>query len=98
MVFDGIYINEAFPYLDDTCIHSKDLKGHCVSMKKVFYAYRHAGLKVQPTKCTTFLGKVGYYCRFIKDCAAVAKPWTDIVGKDKDRVIKKHLLSQHLPW
>jgi hypothetical protein len=37
----------------------------------------------------SFLGKVGYYCRFITDYAAVAKPWTDIVGKDEDRAIKK---------
>jgi hypothetical protein len=37
------------------------------------------------------LGKVGHYCRFIKDYAAVAKPWTEIVGKDEDTAIKKAL-------
>jgi hypothetical protein len=35
------------------------------------------------------LGRAGYYRRFIKDYAAVAKPWTDIVGKDEDRVMEK---------
>jgi hypothetical protein len=130
MVLEGISYDEALPYLDDTCIHSKDLEGHYVSMKKVFDAYRGAGLKIQPSKChlfqaeiqyrghfiskagvssvpkyvlvvqnwplptnkteaRLFLGKVGYYRRFIKDYAAVAKPWTDIVGKDEDRAIKK---------
>jgi hypothetical protein len=89
--------------------------GHYVAMKKVFDAYRRAGLKIQPTKChlfqakikyfghfiskdgvspvpkyvkvvqklplptnkteaRSFLGKVGYYRRYIKDYAAIAKP------------------------
>jgi hypothetical protein len=114
------------PTLTDTCIHSKDLDGHYVAMKKVFDAYRHTGLKIQPSKChlfqaeiedlghfiskdgvspvpkyvqvvqkwplptnkteaRSFLGKVGYYCRFIKDYAAIAKPWTDIVGNNENR-------------
>jgi hypothetical protein len=39
MVLEGISYDEALPYLDDTCIHSKDLEGHYVAMKKVFDAY-----------------------------------------------------------
>jgi hypothetical protein len=119
MVLEGISYDEALPSLDDTCIHSKDLEGHYSAMKKVFDAYRRAGLKIQPSKChlfqakieylghfiskdgvspvpkyvqvvqkwpsptnktkaRSFLGKVGYYRRFIKDYAAIAKPWTDI--------------------
>jgi hypothetical protein len=99
-------------------------------MKKVFDAYRSAGLKMQPSKChlfqakieylghfiskdgvssvpkyvqvvqkwplptnktkaRSFLGKGGYYPRFFKDYAAIAKTWTDIVGKDENREIKK---------
>jgi hypothetical protein len=129
MVLEGISY-EALLYLDDTCIHSKDLEGHYVAMRKVFDAYRRAGLKIQPSKChlfqakigylghfiskdgvspvpkyvqvvqkwplstnktkaRPFLGKVGYYRRFIKDYAAIAKPWTDIVGKDENREIEK---------
>jgi hypothetical protein len=125
MVLEGISYDDALPYLDDTCIHSKDLDGHYVSMKKVFDAYRRAGLKIQPSKCHLFqakieylghfiskdgvspvpkyvqvvqkwplptnktkarscLCKVGYYRRFTKDYAAIAKPWTDIVGKDEN--------------
>jgi hypothetical protein len=130
MVLEGISYDEALPFLDDTCIHSKDLEGHHLAMRKVFEAYRRAGLKIQPSKChlfqakieylghfiskdgvspvpkyvqvvqnwplptnkteaRSFLGKVGYYCRFINDYAAIAKPWTDFVGKDENREIKK---------
>jgi hypothetical protein len=130
MVLERISYDEALPYLDDTCIHRKDLEGHYGAMKKVFDAYRRAGLKIQPSKChlfqakieylghfiskdgvspvpkyvqvvqkwplptnkteaRSFLGKVGYYHRFIKDYAAIAKPWTDIVGKDENREIEK---------
>jgi hypothetical protein len=130
MVLEGISYDEALQNLYDMCIHSKDLEGHYVSMKKVFDPYRRAGLKIHPSKChlfqaeieylghfiskagvssvpkniqvvqnwplptnkteaRSFLVKVGYYCRFIKDYAAVAKPWIDIVGKDEDRAIKK---------
>jgi hypothetical protein len=130
MVLEGISYDEAFPYLDDTCIRSKDLEGHYGAMKKVFDAYRRAGMKIEPSKChlfqaeieylghfiskdgvspvpkyvqvvqkwplptnkteaLSFLGKVGYYRRFIKDYAAIAKPWTDIVGKDENREIEK---------
>jgi hypothetical protein len=46
-------------------------------------------LPTNKTKARSFLGKVGYYCRFIKDYAAIAKPWTDIVGKDENREIEK---------
>jgi hypothetical protein len=41
------------------------------------------------TEARSFLGKVGYYRRFIKDYAAITKPWTDIVGKDENREIEK---------
>jgi hypothetical protein len=130
MVLEGISYDEALLYLDDTCIHSKDLEGLYVAKRKVFDVYRRAGLKIQPSKChlfqakieylghfksedgvslvpkyvqvvqkwplpinktkaRSFQGKVGYYRRFIKDYAAIAKPWTDIVGKDENREIKK---------
>jgi hypothetical protein len=46
-------------------------------------------LPTNKTEAHLFLGKVGYYRRFIKDYAAVAKLWTDIVGKEKDRAIEK---------
>jgi hypothetical protein len=29
---EGISYDETLPYLDDTCIHSKDLEGHYVAM------------------------------------------------------------------
>jgi hypothetical protein len=44
-------------------------------------------LTTNKTEARSFLGKVGYYRRFIKDYAVIAKPWTDIVGKDENREI-----------
>jgi hypothetical protein len=32
MVLEGISYDEALPYLDDTCIHRKDLDGHYVDV------------------------------------------------------------------
>jgi hypothetical protein len=46
-------------------------------------------LPTNKTKARSFLGKVGFHCQFIKDYAAIAKPWTDIVGKDENREIEK---------
>jgi hypothetical protein len=37
-VLEGISYDEALPYLDDTCIHSMDLEGHYVAMRKAFDA------------------------------------------------------------
>jgi hypothetical protein len=60
MVLEGISYDEALPYLDDTCIHCKDLEGHYVAMRKVFEAYRRAGLNLQPSKCQLFQAKIEY--------------------------------------
>jgi hypothetical protein len=46
-------------------------------------------LPTNKTEAHSFLGKVGYYRQFIKDYATIAKPWTDIVGKDENRGIEK---------
>jgi hypothetical protein len=55
-------------------------------------------LPTNKTEPCSFLGKVGYYCWFIKDYAAIAKPWTDIVGKDENREIKKAPVVGRLLW
>ena len=34
------------------------------------------------TQARAFMGKVGYYRKFIKNFAAHARPWSDITGKD----------------
>ena len=34
------------------------------------------------TEARAFLGKVGYYRRFIQNFSAIAKPWTDITGQE----------------
>jgi hypothetical protein len=129
MVLDGIPHEMALPYLDDTCVHSRDLLGHFKALRRVLQAHRQAGLKLQPSKCAlfqkeieylghvvtgegihptqkyikvvqdwpmprtksearTFLGKVGYYRRFIQDYSAVAAPWTSVTGKE-DKLAEK---------
>ena len=45
------------------------------------------------TQARAWLGKVGYYRRFIKGYAAVARPWTDVTGKSDDPVEEKKALT-----
>lgn len=126
LVLQGIPYQVALPYLDDTVIHSKDLKTHFQALDKVLRAHEKAGLKLQPEKCQlfmpkitylghevtgegikplteyveivqewpvpntrsklrTFLGKVGYYRRFIKDYAALAHPLTECLKQDETK-------------
>jgi len=132
-VLHGIPLSVAVPYLDDTCVHSKDLESHFQGLARVLDAFRKAGLKLQPSKCQllredieylghiisrdgirpvpayleivktwplpstksearTFLGKCGYYRRFIKDYSKIAKPWTDVMGKT-DKAAEKEPLQ-----
>ena len=122
MVLADIPTSVAIPYLDDTCIHSVDLKSHFAGLRRVLQAQQDAGLKLQPSKCflfrsrieylghviseeglapmpkylevvknwplpttrseaRTFLGKTGYYRRFIEHYSHIAAPWSDITGK-----------------
>ena len=37
----------------------------------------------------SFLGQVGFYRRFIQDCAKVSKPLTTLLYKDKDFIINE---------
>ncbi len=39
-------------------------------------------LPTNKTQVRTFLGKVGYYRRFIKGYSAIAEPWTSVAGKE----------------
>ncbi len=41
-------------------------------------------LPTTKTQVRTFLGKVGYYRRFIKGYSAIAEPWTSVGGKETD--------------
>jgi hypothetical protein len=69
--------------------------GHFISKDGVYPVPKYVQvvqkwpLPTNKTEARSFLGKVGYYRRFIQDYAAIAKPWTDIVGKDENREIEK---------
>ena len=41
-------------------------------------------LPTTKTEARAFLGKVGYYRRFIKGYSAIAAPWTDVTGKNPE--------------
>ena len=122
LVLAGIPHEMAIPYLDDTCVHSRDVPSHFRALEAVLAAFQRAGLKLQAKKChlfqkeieylghvisergvqpqpeyvravqdwplpstktqaRAFLGKVGYYKRFIKGYSGIARPWTDVTGK-----------------
>jgi hypothetical protein len=82
MVLEGIANDEALPYLDDTYIHSKDLKGHYVAMRKVFDAYRRGRLKIQPSKCHLFQAEIEYLGHFIsKDGVSPGPKYVQVVQK-----------------
>jgi hypothetical protein len=108
-------------YLDDTCVHSRNLAEHFTALQTVLEAFRKAGLKLQPKKCfhfkskveylghmvskegigpvpqytqvirdwpmpetrgqvRTFIGKCGYYQRFVDHYSQHAKPLVDLIG------------------
>jgi hypothetical protein len=60
MVLQGIPYSMALPYLDDTCVHSRNLAEHFTALQTVLEAFRKAGLKLQPKKCFLFKSKVEY--------------------------------------
>lgn len=122
-VLNGIPLDLALPYLDDTAIHTATLASHFKALARVLDAHRAAGLKLQPSKCQlfrdhieylghlvsprgiqtlpshtkvikdwpipktrpearSFIGKISYYRKFIKDFSALAGPWTDVMNKN----------------
>ena len=50
----------ALLYLDDTCVHSRDLQGHFGALRRVLEAHRQAGLKLPPAKCALFRKEIEY--------------------------------------
>ena len=60
LVLKKVPSSMALPYLDDVCVHSKDIATHLVALRKVFQAYRDAGLKLKPSKCALFQDEITY--------------------------------------
>ena len=50
----------ALAYLDDTLVHSKTGKEHLTNLRKVFAAYRAAGVNITPKKTSLFRTSVEY--------------------------------------
>ena len=59
-VLEDVPTSIALPYLDDTCIHSRNVEDHLKALKIVFEAHRKAGLMLQPSKCHLFQTSVEY--------------------------------------
>ena len=55
MVLRGIPSSVAIGFLDDGLIHSRTVKQHVLNLRRVLSAYRDAGLRFSPTKCTFFV-------------------------------------------
>ncbi len=124
-VLAGVPLDIALPYLDDLAVHTKDVDSHQAALERVFQAYRAAGLKLQPSKCSwyqkeieylghmvsakgmrpvdgyvdvvkdwplprtrkdirIFLGKIGYYRRYIQDYSSLATALTDMLVKPEE--------------
>jgi len=58
MVLRGIPYNVAIGFLDDGLIHSATVDQHVANLRQVLTAYRNAGLKLSPNKCTFFAEKI----------------------------------------
>ncbi len=69
--------------------------GHLVGQEGVrplpdyIKAVKEWPMPTNKTQVRTFLGKVGYYRRFIKGYSAIAEPWTSVAGKEGEGSDKK---------
>jgi hypothetical protein len=129
LALSGVPRAVALPYLDDTIIHSTDMRQHFRNLEWILRIHRRAGLRLKPSQCQLFqdqveylghlisrhgvkpipsyqeavrdwqlpvtgidarifLGKVGYYKRFIKDYSKIAGAWikaTDNITKEEEK-------------
>ena len=71
--------------------------GHLISKRGVqplpdyVKAVQDWRLPTTKSEARVFLGKVGYYRRFIKNYAAIARPWMEVTGKTTDEAEKTPL-------
>ena len=57
-VLKGIQPSSAIGFLDDGVVHSTDLETHLENLEETLAAFRRAGLRIPPHKCSFFLDKV----------------------------------------
>ena len=48
-------IEAADPYVDDTCVHSRNFESHVYDLRRTFEAYRQSGIQLRQDKC-----RIGY--------------------------------------
>jgi hypothetical protein len=82
MVLQGIPYSMALPYLDDTCVHSRNLAEHFTALQTVLEAFRKAALKLQLKKCFLFKSKVEYLGHMVSKEGIRTVPWYTQVIKD----------------
>ena len=82
-VLNGIPPEVALPYLDDTCVHSRDFAGHLRALRQVFQAHRMAGLMLQPEKCQLFQNQIEYLGHLVSpEGVSIPPKYTTSVVRD----------------
>jgi len=59
-VLEDVPTSIALPYLDDTAVFSRSVSEHHDALRRVFDAFRKAGLMLQPEKCHVYRREVDY--------------------------------------
>ncbi len=72
----------AIGFLDDAIIHSPDLRTHFLHLRVTLDAYRKAGLRMSPKKCSFFVDRVPYLGHEIS--AEGVRPMTDHLAAIRD--------------
>ena len=74
LVLHGVGPEIALVFLDDVIIHSRDFTGHLRNLETVLKAYRKAGLKLKPSKCSLFQKQVEYLGHLVSEGGVEAVP------------------------
>ena len=82
LVLKGLPWTTCLVYLDDILIHGKSFMDNAQSLRAVFLRLRHAGLKLNPSKCELFRPKVTYLGHVISRDGIATDPAKTAVIRD----------------